>query len=101
MLLPGLCLSVLSALAFREKAGAATTSPTPNSTIDEQETMANEVPSQQRVTYLAALAKPLVSICCVTMVASGMTSTWYLSSLEAHLSITLQVSTLLCNISVI
>ena len=54
--------------------------------------MANEVPFQQRVTYVSALAKPVVSICCVTMVASGMTSTWYLSSLEAHLSITLQVA---------
>ena len=69
-----------------------TTTPTlPNSTNGGQETVEDEVPSI-RVTYLNAITKPLVFISCATMVASGMTDTWYLSSLEKHLSTTLQVS---------
>ena len=84
----GLCLALLSALAFRKEAEVATTT-LPDSSL-EGEATSDEAPS--RVTYLTAVAKPLVFISCVTMVASGMTSTWYLSSLENHLSSTLQVS---------
>ena len=77
---------MLSALSFREEAEVATL---PDSSLEGQATT-DEAPS--RVTYLTAVKKPLVFISCVTMVASGMTSTWYLSSLENHLSNTLQVS---------
>ena len=42
---------------------------------------------------------PKVFITCLTMVASSMTSTWYLLSQESHLSITLQVSSFPTNTS--
>ena len=63
---------MLSTLSFREEAEVTTL---PDASLEGQ-----------------AVKKPLVFISCITMVASGMTSTWYLSSLENHLSNTLQVS---------
>ena len=84
----GLCLTILSILAFRNDA-EVTKTPLPDFTIGEQATADK---GSSRVTYLNAITRPLVFISCVAQVTSGMTSTWYLSSLEKHLSTTLQVS---------
>ena len=48
--------------------------------------------SEEPLNHWKALCRPWVMVSCVTMVASGVSSSWYLSSLESHLSITLQLS---------
>jgi len=51
-----------------------------------------DVEEEEPVTHLSALCRPWVAVSCFTMVASGVSSTWYISSLETHLSLTLQLS---------
>ena len=47
---------------------------------------------EEPLSHLNALCRPWVAVSCLTMVASGVSSSWYLSSLESHLSLTLQLS---------
>ena len=51
-----------------------------------------EIPKEVDVTHLSAVCRPWVATCCLVMVASGVTSTWYLATLESHLSLTLGLS---------
>ena len=46
-------------------------------------------PQAAPLSHLSAVRRPWVAAACLCMVASGVTSSWYLSSLEAHLSLTL------------
>ena len=48
--------------------------------------------AEEPLSHLNALCRPWVAVSCLTMVASGVSSSWYLSSLESHLSLTLQLS---------
>ena len=47
---------------------------------------------EEPLSHFKALCRPWVAVSCLTMVASGVSSSWYLSSLESHLSLTLQLS---------
>ena len=48
--------------------------------------------TKEPLNHWTAMCKPWVTVSCVTMVASGVSSSWYLSSLESHLSATLELS---------
>ena len=48
--------------------------------------------TEEPLNHWTALCKPWVTVSCLTMVASGVSSSWYLSSLESHLSVTLELS---------
>ena len=48
--------------------------------------------TKEPLSHWTALCKPWVTVSCLTMVASGVSSSWYLSSLESHLSVTLELS---------
>ena len=61
---------------------------TPTSPTVEESKTAEEV----GVTHLSAACRPWVAISCLVMVASGVTATWYLATLESHLSLTLGLS---------
>ena len=61
----------------------------PEAGIDTSE---SKTLSEEPLNHWNPLCRPWVTVSCVTMVASGVSSSWYLSSLESHLSITLQLS---------
>jgi len=58
--------------------------------IGEQKS--SEFTEEPQVSHLNVLGRPWVAVSCLTMVASGVSSSWYLSSLESHLSLTVQLS---------
>lgn len=74
--LTGLLLSILALPTF-------TLAPSPIQQAEQQDAP---------VTYWSALRMPTTQATCLTMVASGITASWYLPSLESHLTLTLGVS---------
>lgn len=59
--------------------------------IETEET--NEKEEIKKLTYLKAISSLTISSCCLIQISSGIASSWYLSSLESHLTLTMSLST--------
>jgi len=63
----------------------------------ECETEGNsEVPEvtekRENLSYMKALSNPSILCCCLIQISSGIASSWYLSSLESHLTVTMSLT---------
>ena len=63
-------------------------------TIENIETEeCNELAPVEKLTYFKAISSVTISSCCLIQISSGIASSWYLSSLESHLTLTMSLST--------
>ena len=46
----------------------------------------------ENLTYMKALSHPPILCCCLIQISSGIASSWYLSSLESHLTVTMSLT---------
>lgn len=64
---------------------------------DENDDQSNEQKTEdsqmEELTYLKALSSPTITSCCLIQISSGIASSWYMSSLESHLTLTMSLST--------
>ena len=48
---------------------------------------------KHKLSYLKLLSMPLILLCCLLQISSGMVGSWYLSSLQSHLVDTIKLNT--------
>jgi len=50
------------------------------------------IEKSEKLSYMKALSNPTIVSCCLIQISSGITSSWYLSSLESHLTLTMSLT---------
>ena len=60
---------------------------------EESEAVKLQETNTAKFTYQKAISNATIASCCLIQISSGITSSWYLSSLESHLSLTMSLST--------
>ena len=85
----GLCMTLVGFLTWSVNLHQKKT----DENVDQSIEQGVEDSQTAELTYLKALSSPTIISCCLLQISSGITSSWYLSSLESHLTMTISLST--------